>query len=144
MTFRTLLFPCLLVVATLVAACEGENETVESTQPTSPMAEATDPGMTHTVYFWLQDSLTQADKDSFVEGVRSLAGAPTVKRLFVGTPAATPSRGVVNNSFDYTLVLWFDDVAGHDAYQVSDTHLKFVADHEAKFKEVRVHDHQGL
>lgn len=144
MNSRTLLFPCLIVLAGLVAACDQENDTVETTQTTESMAEAADPGMTHTVYFWLQDSLTQADKDSFVEGVKSLEAAPTVKRLFVGTPAATPSRGVVNNSFDYSLVLWFDDVAGHDAYQVSDIHLKFVADHEAKFKEVRVHDHQSL
>ena len=141
MNYRSLLLPCLLIIAFFAAACNNETP---QTETTTPMTESTDPGMAHTVYFWLQDSLTQADRESFEAGVRSLEGAPTVRRLFLGKPAATPSRGVVDNSFDYTLVLWFDDVAGHDAYQVSPTHLKFVEDHEAKFKEVRVYDHNSL
>ncbi len=104
------------------------------------MTTTANPGMAHTVYFWLKDGLSAEELKSFEEGIRSLTGAPTVKRLFLGTPAGTPSRGVVDNSFDYNLVLWFDDVAGHDAYQVSPTHLKFVADHEAKFDVVKVMD----
>ncbi|MGB3800951.1 MAG: Dabb family protein [Lewinella sp.] len=141
MIYRTLLLPSLLIIALFVMGCEEQQSTVE-TPPT--MSASADPGMAHTVYFWLQDSLTQADRQSFEEGVRSLEQSPTVRRLFLGAPASTPSRGVVDNSFDYTLVLWFDDVAGHDAYQVSPTHLKFVEDHEAKFKEVRIFDHNSL
>ncbi len=98
--------------------------------------------MAHTVYFWLQDGLSDQELESFEAGVRSLEASPTVRKLFLGGPAATPSRGVVDNSFDYNLVLWFDDVAGHDAYQISPVHLKFVEDHEDKFKEVRVFDTQ--
>ncbi|NJB85673.1 hypothetical protein GGR26_001418 [Lewinella marina] len=108
------------------------------------MSETTQPGMAHTVYFWLHDGLSEDELKSFEAGVRSLEASPTVRRLFLGKPAATPSRGVVNNSFDYSLVLWFDDVAGHDAYQISPVHLKFVEEHEAKFKEVRVHDNVVL
>ena len=141
MIYRTLLLPFVLIISLALASCAEQESTVENPQTMSTTA---DPGMAHTVYFWLQDSLTQADRESFEAGVRSLEGAPTVRRLFLGKPAATPSRGVVDNSFDYTLVLWFDDVAGHDAYQVSPTHLKFVEDHEAKFKEVRVYDHNSL
>ena len=116
------------------------NACVAPTTQTTDMTASTDPGMAHTVYFWLQDGLSDAELASFEEGVQSLEAAPSVRRLFLGKPAATPSRGVVDNSFDYNLVLWFDDVAGHDAYQVSDIHLKFVADHEAKFKTVKVFD----
>ncbi len=108
------------------------------------MTTPTDPGMAHTVYFWLQEGLSAEERQQFEAGVRQLSGAPTVKRLFLGGPASTPSRGVVDNSFDYNLVLWFDDVAGHDAYQVSPTHLKFVEDHEAKFDVVKVMDTQLL
>ena len=139
MRIRLFSFILLLGTILLLGSCQTSARTT-----TPPMAATTAPGMAHTVYFWLKDGLTDADRKSFEAGMKSLAGAPTVRRVFTGTPAATPSRGVVDNSFDYNLVLWFDDVAGHDAYQVSETHLKFVADHEAKFDVVKVFDNQVL
>lgn len=102
------------------------------------------PGMAHTVYFWLTDDVSEDDKTSFETGMKSLASAPSVKRIFVGRPAGTTPRDVVDNSFDYSLVLWFDDVAGHDAYQESAVHLKFVEDHSAKFETVKVYDNELL
>ncbi len=134
MNYRLLLFACLLFLGFSSTGCVAQQA------QTDPMTTTANPGMAHTVYFWLKDGLSAEELKSFEEGIRSLTGAPTVKRLFLGTPAGTPSRGVVDNSFDYNLVLWFDDVAGHDAYQVSPTHLKFVADHEAKFDVVKVMD----
>ncbi|THH41182.1 Dabb family protein [Neolewinella litorea] len=138
MNYRPLLLPCLLFFVFATNSCVAQN-----TQSTD-MTEITQPGMAHTVYFWLQEGLSEDELQSFEAGMRSLAASPTVRRVFVGKPAATPSRGVVDNSFDYSLVLWFDDVAGHDAYQVSPAHLKFVEDHEAKFKEVCVFDNDVL
>jgi len=94
----------------------------------------------HLVHCWLADGLTDAEKKDFLKGVWSLEGIPTVKRMFVGPAASTPSRGVVDNTFDYALIVYFDDVAGHDVYQEHPIHLKFVAEHEAKFKTVEVKD----
>ena len=108
------------------------------------MADSTTPGMAHTVYFWLKDGLSDQELKGFEAGMKSLEGAPSVRRVYTGKPAGTPSRDVTDNTFDYSLVLWFDDVAGHDAYQVSPTHLKFVADHEAKFDVVKVFDNMLL
>lgn len=134
MSYRTLWLSLLIVLGM------GSSSCLAQTDDPRPMDTIATPGMAHTVYFWLQDGLSAQELGSFERGVKSLEQAPTVRRIFVGKPAATPSRGVVDNSFDYSLVLWFDDVAGHDAYQVSPTHLKFVADHEAKFKTVKVFD----
>lgn len=134
MSYRTLWLTCLVAIGLLSGCTVAQNDTPNN------MTNASQPGMAHTVYFWLKDGLTQEELSSFETGVQQLEKAPTVRRIFVGKPAATPSRGVVDNSFDYSLVLWFDDVAGHDAYQVSPTHLKFVEDHEAKFDVVKVFD----
>ncbi|CAH1000102.1 hypothetical protein LEM8419_01260 [Neolewinella maritima] len=139
MMHRTLWLTCLLFLGLLLPACS-----VNTAQSTSPMATPSTPGMAHTVYFWLKDGLSAEELASFEAGMKSLQAAPSVRRAFVGAPAATPSREVVDNSFDYSLVLWFDDVAGHDAYQVSPTHLKFVEDHEAKFDVVKVFDNMLL
>ena len=125
-----------------VCACgdAGAPEADAVAAPPTPAAMSTAPGLVHQVYFWLQPGLTPDDEADFVAGMRSLAAAPTVREVLVGTAAATPARDVTDNSFDYFLTLGFDDVAGHDAYQVSAVHEAFVAAHEAKFREVRVFD----
>jgi len=138
MSYRTLWLTCFVAIG-LLSGC-----TAPQSNSTDEMQSVSNPGMAHTVYFWLKDGLSEEELKSFEAGVQQLEDAPTVRRVFVGKPAATPSRGVVDNSFDYSLVLWFDDVAGHDAYQISPTHLKFVEDHEAKFDVVKVFDNTLL
>ena len=117
---------------------------IESPSTTPATQAAPSPGLMHIVHFWLTDGLTEEERADFLAGVRSLGEVPTVRGLWVGPPAATPSRGVVDNSFDYALVVWFDDIAGHDAYQEHPIHLAFVEGHEAKFARVRVRDHAPL
>ncbi len=102
------------------------------------------PGLAHTVYFWLKPDLDAAARTRFVDALKSLEDAPSVRRVLVGPAAATPSRGVVDNSFDYMLVLWFDDVAGHDAYQIDPVHLAFVEGNEDKWTTVKVYDAEVL
>lgn len=128
----------------LFTSCAGEGtspkEIVEEINIEKIIDGDEDPGLIHVVHFWLTDGLTEAEKKDFLKGVWSLEGVPSVKRMFVGPAASTPSRGVVDNSFDYALIVYFDDVAGHDVYQEHPIHLKFVAEHEAKFKTVQVKD----
>ncbi|MBC6992862.1 Dabb family protein [Neolewinella lacunae] len=134
--FTGLLFCCTLAFFT---NCNGE-KVVEETIIEKEVDAAAEPGLIHTVYFWLKDSVDAAGAQEFVDGVWQLEEISSVKRMFVGPAASTPTRGVTDNSFDYALILWFDDVAGHDQYQVDPIHLKFVAEQEAKFKRVQVYD----
>lgn len=97
-------------------------------------------GMLHTVYFWLTPGLSADERSNFVAGAKALAEAPTVAACHVSIPASTPERDVTDHSFDYSLLLMFANVADHDAYQISDVHLKFVADQAAKFAVVKVYD----
>lgn len=136
---RQLLVLCFGVSFLFLGACQ-QKETKEEIIIEKSIDPSMEPGMMHTVYFWLKEGLSEEDKKDFVRGVQSLETVPSVKRFFMGPPASTPSRGVVDNSFDLALILWFDDVAGHDAYQVDPIHLKFVEEHEAKFGTVKVYD----
>jgi hypothetical protein len=79
----------------------------------------------HTVLFWLRDNLTQAEKEQFEKGLAELTTIGTVKTKFFGKPAAT-RRPVIDTSYSYQLVLGFDDIKGHDAYQTDPIHLKFL------------------
>jgi hypothetical protein len=96
--------------------------------------------MIHTVYFWLQPGLSEADRADFVLGAKQLADAPTVLNCFVGAPSDTPKRDVTDHSFDYSLHLLFTDIDTHDAYQVDPVHLKFVEEQAHKFATVKVFD----
>ena len=96
----------------------------------------------HTVYFWLRDTLSDDDRAAFEAGVNSLFDVPTVRAGRLGRPIPSP-RDVVDDSFDYSLHLDFDDTAGHDAYQSHPIHVAFVDDHAAKWTRVVVYDSEA-
>ena len=94
----------------------------------------------HNVYFWLDESLTAEQKTSFEGGLRALFEIDVVSRGEFGTAATTPERPVTRNTFDYALVLEFESVSQHDAYQVHAEHQVFVDNFSAWFKKVRIFD----
>lgn len=96
----------------------------------------------HNVYFWLDPSLTDEQKASFEEGLRALFRIDVVAAGSFGKAAATPERPATRNTFDYALVLEFDSVAAHDAYQIHPGHEVFVKSFSSWFREVRVFDTQ--
>lgn len=96
----------------------------------------------HNVYFWLDPSLTDEQKTSFEGGLRALFEIDVVASGSFGKAAGTPVRPVTQNSFDYALVLEFETVELHNAYQVHPEHDVFVGQFSPWFKEVRVFDTQ--
>jgi hypothetical protein len=121
-------------------SCSQKVEEVKEMEIEKVIDGDAEPGLIHTVYFWLNEDVDEASAKDFEEGVWSLEAIPSVKRMFVGPAATTPSRDVVDNSFDYALIVWFDDVAGHDAYQDHPIHLEFVEKQGPKFSRVQVYD----
>ena len=95
----------------------------------------------HNVYFWLDDGLTGHELASFQEGLAALIQDPAVHAGFFGPPAET-CRDVVDRSYSFGLVLVFEDQAAHDVYQTGSVHLRFVADHAAKWTRALVYDMQ--
>ncbi|MEZ4703216.1 MAG: Dabb family protein [Rhodothermales bacterium] len=79
----------------------------------------------HNVYFWLKDGITPAEIATFEAGARSLLTIDGVTGGYVGKPAATEARPIIDRSYSYGLVVMFDDIAGHDAYQVDPIHDAF-------------------
>ncbi len=96
--------------------------------------------MIHSVYFWLVDGLSDADRESFEAGMRALFDIDVVASGKIGKPAGTPEREVTQNSFDYALFLQFDSVENHNAYQVHPDHDVFVKTYAKWFQTVKVYD----
>lgn len=130
-----------------VTELETAKETLED-QLAAALTELTElkqqkdyePGLIHSVFFWLKEDLSEADQTAFLAGVESLRGVESVKEMFIGPVAPTEARGVVDNSYSIALIVHFDDVAGQDAYQIAPLHTKFIADHQDKWTKVVVYD----
>lgn len=96
----------------------------------------------HSVYFWLKKDLTADQRNQYLAGVRSLTKIPSVRHSFIGTPAAT-DRPIIDRSYSYGLVLFFDDEAGHDSYQVHPIHDQFRSECGSFWEKVLIYDAQG-
>ena len=100
----------------------------------------TPPKLVHHVFFWLKNPDSKEDLAKLLAGIRGLAAIETVRGIHVGVPASTEKREVVDNSFSASEILYFDDVAGQDAYQVHPLHKKFVEECSHLWSKVIVYD----
>jgi hypothetical protein len=96
--------------------------------------------LVHSVYFWLKPQLTSAQRAEFRRGVETLAGIKSVEKVYVGTPAPTPKRPVIDDSYSVALTVICKDVAAQDAYQVDPIHLKFVENFKTYWNRVQIYD----
>ena len=96
--------------------------------------------LAHHVFFWLKNPDSKEDLKKLVEGLRTLEKIETVRKIHIGVPASTEKRDEVDNSYSVSELIFFDDVAGQDAYQVHPIHKKFVTDCSHLWQKVIVYD----
>jgi len=94
----------------------------------------------HSVFFWLDESLSSEQKQAFEGGLRALFDIDVVTTGSYGTAADTPERPVTNNDFDYALFLDFNNVDDHNIYQAHPDHQVFVDQFSSWFKTVKIFD----
>lgn len=109
-------------------------------QQSSPEdVESTDGPFVHTVYFWLNNPDSEADHDKLLEGLRMIKDIDLIKEGYVGVPAPT-SRGVIDNSYDFSITFIFENMEDEQAYQTHPTHLEFVENYAGLWEKVVVYD----
>jgi len=96
--------------------------------------------LVHTVLFWLKPDLTAAQRSDFRRGVETLATIRHVEKVYVGAPADTPDRAVVDRTFAVALTVVCRDAAAHEAYQNDRVHLAFVARFSTCWTRVQIYD----
>ena len=64
----------------------------------------------------------------------------SVRGLYVGTPAPTHDRAVVDDSYSMALTVLFDDVDGHDLYADHLVHQAFLNRFATFWERVLVYD----
>jgi hypothetical protein len=73
----------------------------------------------------MKPGLSEEEVQTFIGGAKSLLTIETVKGGYVGKPASTEVRPIIDSSYSYSLIVMFDDIAGHDVYQVHPVHDAF-------------------
>jgi hypothetical protein len=96
--------------------------------------------LVHTVYFWLQPDLTEAQRADFRRGVESLGTIKAVEKIYVGTPAKTEKRPIIDDSYSVALTVICQDVAAHDAYQADPIHHAFINQFRTFWSRVQIYD----
>ncbi|HEX8313677.1 MAG TPA: Dabb family protein [Flavisolibacter sp.] len=94
----------------------------------------------HHVFFWLKNPSSKEDLDKLLAGVKTLKNIKTVRQLYVGVPAATEQRDVIDNSYHVSELMFFDDLDGQKAYQDDPIHQKFIKDCSHLWQKVVVYD----
>ncbi len=94
----------------------------------------------HYVLFWLKEDLSDQEKKDFTQFFEDLKKVPTIKSLHYGSPANTTQRDVVDNSFSYNLLVYFDNMEDLDVYETHPIHLEAIEKYSKYWTKVAVHD----
>jgi hypothetical protein len=94
----------------------------------------------HVVNFWLKKDLSEKEKKNFVGFFEDLRKIDVIKTLTYGVPAQTNPRPVVDNSFDYTLIVTFKNLKDITPYETHPIHLKAIEKYQHLWTKVMVKD----
>ena len=88
----------------------------------------------------MKDPTSESDKEQLIAGLKELAAIPQVKSLYVGVPASTQDRDVIDSSYQVSEMMMFESVETQNQYQVHPLHVKFVENYAHLWERVVVYD----
>ena len=95
--------------------------------------------LVHSVFFWLKKDLSSEQITAFEAALETMKDIQHADAVYVGTPATTEKRPVIDDSYDYSLTVILKDVASHDAYQIDPIHTEFLKNKDL-WEAVKVYD----
>jgi hypothetical protein len=110
--------------------------------PASVAPSASKELFVHHVLFYLKNPNSQADKAKLLEGLNKLAKVPTIKMVHIGTPAGT-TRDVIERSYTYSWLCFFDSSADEESYQKHPIHDDFRNNYASLWEKVVIYDSIG-
>jgi hypothetical protein len=96
----------------------------------------------HHVFFYTPAGASVADRAKLLEGLQTMLAIPAIKLAHIGTPAAT-DRAVIDRSYTYSWLCFFDSAAAELAYQQHPIHDEFRRQYAAYWEKVVIYDAVG-
>jgi hypothetical protein len=94
----------------------------------------------HHVFFWLKNPSSVDDRQKLIEGLETLEQISAVRKLYIGLPASTEDRSVVDSSYSVSELMHFTDLEGQQSYQDDPIHKKFIENCSQLWERVLVYD----
>lgn len=123
------------VTGTLLASCTP----VENKETAKSGAFATGT-ILHSVHFWLKEDISEEEEQDFLNFFDELRKVPGVQTLQYGKPAPTNPRPVVDNSFQYNLLVTFQNMDDINTYETHPTHIAAAEQYSKYWTKVQVRD----
>lgn len=93
----------------------------------------------HIVLFWMEGQ-SEAAKATFRQDMEEfIKSSDYAQSMHIGTPAGT-DRAVVDNSYDFCLIVTFASKAAHDQYQKEQVHLDFIEKTKGVWSKLQIYD----
>jgi len=124
----------LLVAAGCIQTEERDKETIKTT------TENTEGMLQHTVYFYMNDDVTEQQRMDFESGLKELLEIESIYKSELGVPGDTESRDVTDHSFGYSIFTWFETMEDYKTYDEHPDHLEFVDTYNSLWADVKVYD----
>lgn len=97
--------------------------------------------LVHHVLFWLKEAGSSEDKKKLLEGLKSLSAIEQLHLITIGEPSVI-DRPVIDRSYSFSLMILFDSMEQHDAYQLHPVHKNFIKEHAHLWSKVVIYDAQ--
>lgn len=141
------LFVLTVALSFLATACQQsqESSTLAETStengPTQISNTESSIGMLqHTVYFYLNEGVTEEERKQFEEGLEGLLSIGEIYKSEIGVPADTPEREVTDHAFAYSIFVWFETMEDYEIYAEHPDHMEFIDQYEHLWADVKVYD----
>ncbi|WP_416305522.1 Dabb family protein [Neptunicella sp. SCSIO 80796] len=101
-------------------------------------------GFIHTVFFWLHQPDKAEHCRQFEQHLSHFINhSDYVKSKHIGKKSGS-EREVVDSSYDYCLIVTFNNKSEQDKYQNEPAHLTFIQNAAHLWKKVRVYDSESI
>jgi hypothetical protein len=94
----------------------------------------------HQVFFWLKNATNANDCATLIKGIHTLSAIETILQINIGTPASTESRDVIDNSWQVSETIIFENTAAQLLYQQHPIHVAFIKNYSHLWHKVLVYD----
>lgn len=96
----------------------------------------------HHVLFYTPAAASAADQAKLLEGLQMLRGIPAIQLAHIGTPAAT-DRAVIERTYTYSWLCFFESAAAELIYQQHPLHDAFRRQYARYWEKVVIYDAVG-
>lgn len=125
----------ILLISLLMIAAAGIAVTAQAQE-----SEKSGGQLVHNVYFWFHEDVSEEEHQNFYHELKKLSEIPLILDGWIGVPAATEDRGVIDSSYDYSITFVFENEETESEYQTHPDHEEFIDNNSHLWEKVTVYD----